>query len=228
MNPLAVFQCPVCRAVPPEGDPAGTGLCRLCLARIFPGEAPDPAGACRLCRQTLLGEQEYCVDCARQNWSFTSLVGIVPYRTASGELLRAFKGQTRPELALFWARLAHARLDAPGPLVPVPPHPRHLRERGWDPVDSLCRELSRLSGNPVWRTLRRRPTASQKSLGREDRKTNAKASYTLAGKAKALHGLPLVWLVDDVVTTGSTVEACARLLREAGVGEVRVVCFCLH
>jgi predicted amidophosphoribosyltransferase len=96
-------------------------------------------------------------------------------------------------------------------------------------VDSFVRRLGQRCGLPVWPLLVRRTSASQKSLDREHRLVNARSSYALAsGAARRLAGVPAVWLVDDVVTTGATVEACSRLLLEAGAGEVRVFCLGLH
>ena len=96
-------------------------------------------------------------------------------------------------------------------------------------MDLFVRRLGERCGLPVWPLLVRRPSATQKSLGRQERLVNAKSSYALAPGARSrLAGVPAVWLVDDVVTTGATVEACSRLLLGAGVGEVRVFCLGLH
>ena len=229
MKLLSSLRCPVCDGVPEAGFDETGGLCRSCWARFFSGEPQPPAGNCRLCRQILLGELELCADCARRNWSFQTLDGLVPYQSAAGELLRAYKGRGRTALASWWARLAASLVDLEAPLVPVPFHPQHYRERGWDPVGSWARALSRQTKLPVLNVLRRRPTASQKSLGRAQRIENAFKSFVLRyGSHRRLAGLPLIWLLDDVVTTGSTVEACAKELLAAGVLEVRVLCLCLH
>jgi predicted amidophosphoribosyltransferase len=96
-------------------------------------------------------------------------------------------------------------------------------------VDWFVRQMARRGGLPVWPLLVRRKSASQKSLGREHRLANARGSYGLIpGARRRLSGVDLVWLVDDVVTTGATVEACSQLLRQAGAGEVRVFCLGLH
>ncbi len=75
----------------------------------------------------------------------------------------------------------------------------------------------------------RRPSEVQKTLGRSARMENAREAYALSRPwAGRLRGQPLVWLVDDVVTTGATAEACAGALIRAGVQEVRVLCLGLH
>ena len=94
---------------------------------------------------------------------------------------------------------------------------------------TFSRALGRVAGVPVWRALVRRPSASQKTLDRAGRLANAKKAYALAGSPRRdLKGASTVWLIDDVVTTGATVEACSRLLLNAGVKEVRVFCLGLH
>ena len=221
--------CPLCDSALETGFGVEGDLCRTCFAQVFRGEPPAPAGLCRLCGQILLGELDLCADCCRQPWSFSRLEGLVPYRSPAGELLRAYKGRNRAGLARCWSRLAVPRLVPSAPLVPVPCHPGHLRERGWDPVSRWARLLSREAGVPLWNVLARRRTASQKLLGRVQRAENASRSYRLRREDDPrLKGLDLVWLLDDVVTTGSTVEACARELRRGGVAEVRVLALCLH
>ena len=80
---------------------------------------------------------------------------------------------------------------------------------------------------PVCKVLVRRRSASQKTLDRTGRFENAQKAYRLVPFAR-LRLAPVVWLVDDVVTTGATVEVCAKLLLDAGAREVRVFCLGLH
>ena len=124
------------------------------------------------------------------------------------------------------ARAAAARAPGPPPdwIVPVPLHRRRLRERGFNPAALIARELARLSGAHFSaRTLvRLRDTPSQTGLGRRARQRN------VAGAFACRPGIALpdsIWLVDDVVTTRSTLEACGRALRKAGA--LRIVGVCL-
>lgn len=180
-----------------------------------------------MCGQVCLAEADLCVDCGAHPWSFPRVEGLFAYHEAPGELLRNYKGRGARPLGALWAAAAASRLEPRGPLVPVPPLRRHLWSRGWDPVATFARQVGRQARLPVWAVLRRRPSAAQKSLDRGGRWTNAAQAYALRG-GRRLKGTPVVWLVDDVVTTGATVEACCRLLRDAGVVEVRVLCLGLH
>ncbi len=210
--------------------PGSAPLCRHCLARFQPAPNPEAGlGRCPVCDQVRLAEVELCVDCGAQTWSFPLAEGLFGYNDPAGELLRLFKFGGNKRLVELWVRAAQARLVPQGPLVPVPALASRVWRRGWDPVKTLIQGLSRQAGLPVWKVLDRRPSAVQKTLDRAGRLTNAQSSYALAHPIPAkLAGTPLVWLIDDVVTTGATVEACARLLRQAGVREVRVFCLGLH
>jgi len=217
-------RCLVC------GEPHPGRLCRSCLARFQPDSPPNQGlGRCQICGQVLLAEAGRCTDCSVQEWSFPEVDGLYGYQDPGGELLRLYKFGGQAELAEIWAESAAPRLHPPGPIVPVPPLRQNLWRRGWDPVATFSRALGKAARVPVWTVLTRRPSASQKILDRPGRQQNARRAYSLAGfRGRRVRGTPLVWLIDDVVTTGATVEACSRLLREAGAKEVRVFCLGLH
>lgn len=106
-------------------------------------------------------------------------------------------------------------------VVPIPLHPRREYDRGFNQADDLARQL----GVPVLPLLKRVVhTRSQIELPKHARSENVKNAFTF--NAAALSPMPsalIVVLVDDVSTTGATLEACARVLRAAGVKEVRAL-----
>ncbi len=118
---------------------------------------------------------------------------------------------------------AGARAPTPGPdlVVPVPLHPRRLRARGFNPATLMARSLARhfrVRLDPV--ALRRvRDTPSQTHLDRRARRRNVSGAFVARERVP-----PRVWLVDDVVTTGSTLGEAARALRRAGARSVVGVC----
>jgi ComF family protein len=107
-------------------------------------------------------------------------------------------------------------------IVPVPLHASRQREREFNQAENLARRLARATGLPLvaQAIIRTEPTPSQTRLSREDRAWNVRKAFA-AGKAAAVRGARVV-LVDDVMTTGATTNACARVLRKAGAEEVCV------
>lgn len=117
--------------------------------------------------------------------------------------------------------LAHVRGAR---LVPVPLHPRKRRERGYNQSALLAAELARAAGGETTvesLLVRRLDTATQTAFDRERRRANLQNAFALAAAAPLRSPARYV-LVDDVFTTGSTVNACARVLREAGAERVDV------
>jgi ComF family protein len=110
-------------------------------------------------------------------------------------------------------------LDGAFAVVPVPLHPARRRQRGFNQAEDLARHL----GPRVVGALRRvRPTAPQVSLAAARRHGNVRGAFRATRAAANLAGR-IVVLVDDVSTTGATLEACARALDDVGVGEVRAL-----
>jgi ComF family protein len=138
-------------------------------------------------------------------------------------IVHAFKYDGRRSLAVPLAALIHARagglVDTADVVVPVPLHPTRLCQRGFNQAADLARAL----GLPVVCALKRvRATPTQTSLPAARRHRNVRNAFAATRQARALAGRTVL-LVDDVSTTGATLEACARALKETGVGTVLAV-----
>jgi ComF family protein len=145
------------------------------------------------------------------------------YDGALRAIVHAFKYDGRRSLAAELGRLMRTRgadvLAGADVAVPVPLHRSRRRERGFDQAADLARHV----GLPVVHALRRlRPTAVQASLPAARRHANVRDAFALERSRLSLEGR-IVVLIDDVSTTGATLEACARALGEAGIGEVRAL-----
>lgn len=106
-------------------------------------------------------------------------------------------------------------------IVPVPLHRRRLLERGFNQSQFICRSLSRLTARPVLPLLRRaRYTTPQATLNAGERATNILGAF---GYNRKQHWPASVLLVDDVITTGSTIAACASVLRQHNVQQITAV-----
>jgi ComF family protein len=175
------------------------------------------AACCARCRRTLRA-----VDRGR---------AIGEYAGALRRIVHALKYDGRRSVAGRLSALMRSQgaavLEGADGVVPVPLHPRRQRQRGFNQAADLAAGL----GLPVWPVLRRvRATASQVDLPAARRHRNVRNAFDVVGRSgipwrgrrahRSLHGLCLV-VVDDVSTTGATLEACARALKAAGAREVR-------
>ena len=198
-------------------------LCAACEGEV--AELPSPR--CPRCGRPLISERGLCMGCRRHLPDYDEALPLFDYRGSVGRLVSAYKFGGRRSLAPWFASRLAPSIAArwPGlPLVPVPPRPSVLKERGWDHVELVARNLER-KGFTLLRLLVRVASPQQKSLGHEERARNAAAAYRLArsasASAEASAGAGAVppeglVLLDDVFTTGATAEACARLLKAGG------------
>ena len=228
--------CALCHA-----DGAGSvvpALCGACVASLPRLEEPR----CDVCGEWFVGNVTApfrCANCADRRFAFE--FATAPFRARAGmrDLVHRFKYDRQLWLGASLGRLLAEALAGPhadprlagGPwvLVPVPLHPRRLREREFNQALELATVAGRLSGRPVADVLRRvRYTTGQASLARHDRLENLRGAFrprrawpwSRGGPKRALAGRWAL-LVDDVFTTGATMDACARVLRrEAGADRV--------
>jgi ComF family protein len=223
----AVFppRCPLCSDLLAGHQ----GLCGACWGRLeFPG---DPA--CTLCSRPLRAGWEHddlCLGCKRQAPLHQGVFAATAYNDASRQLVLAFKHGGRIALAPMLAQLMAARLRDVGPgwlIVPVPLHRWRIWARGYNQSALLARELARLTGAMlvVDALVRRRHTPSLGTLGREERARVVEGAIAPHPRHVGRIEGARVLLVDDVLTTGATTNACIAALREAGTREVRIACF---
>jgi ComF family protein len=164
-----------------------------------------------------------CPRCRRTRRHVSSARAVGAYDGALRAIVHALKYDGRRSLAPALAGLMRERgsivLEGADALVPVPLHPSRRRERGFNQAADLARHLHL----PVVPALRRtRATAAQAGLPAGRRHGNVRGAFAITRRGAALYGRTVV-LVDDVSTTGATLEACARVLKECGVAEVRAL-----
>ncbi|MBI2822018.1 MAG: ComF family protein [Acidobacteria bacterium] len=216
---LAPSSCMFCgRAVRDFCD--GT-VCRSCWDRIRPMRAD-----CLRCGQQYAGG--VCAECAQCRgllWlEIARSYGL--YRGLLGSILRQYKYRCDRSLGDGLARLLGltfqrnfqaAEWDA---LTVVPTHPSRIRERGFDHLALLARLLGKQLRLPCRRVLARRlPSRPQAGLSEKERRRNVRRSFTALELAAGSRLL----LLDDIFTTGATVNECARVLKKAGAVRVGVL-----
>jgi ComF family protein len=155
----------------------------------------------------------------------------VRYDEVAKTLVHALKYQDRTDLApamgRWMARAGQELLDEADALVPVPLHWRRGWSRRYNQSGALARVIERATGVPVAGSALRRvkPTRQQIGLSRSERATNVQGAFQVAAERKAdIQGRHIV-LIDDVLTSGATVDACARSLLRAKAAQVDVLVF---
>ena len=212
-----------------RGNATRRGALCVCCSRLFEGAEAAQGEFCGP-----------CAECTRLRPAFLCAVAPVKAAGAVREVVHAFKYEGRRHLCKLLAdwmqeALADPRLRNP-PVeawVPVPLHRSRLRTRGFNQAGLLAAELGRRTGVEVWDVLERvRSTGSQAQLGRDERLGNLRGAFQLkrsrlgadavSSEAASIAGRHIV-LVDDVLTTGATLDACTRALLAAAPGSVRAL-----
>lgn len=202
----------------------GTGsdalLCAPCRDAL-----PRIASACRQCGLPLPTPQDQCGRCLKKPPHYTTSTIPFLYAQPLDQLIKGFKFNGRLNAGFVLAeQLAETICNRPAALpeliVPVPLHASRLRERGFNQSLELARVLSMRLGIPVALEgcRRLRPTAVQSHLHARERRRNVRGAFAV----HKLPGVRHVALVDDVVTTGNTVNELARVLKRAGVEHIEV------
>lgn len=216
-------RCPGCGAIV-DGDDR---FCPACFAALhFLG--PPQCACCGLPLPHDGDPAAQCGACLAEPPPFATARAPLAYGGPARAVVLALKHGRRLHLARLMAR---AMLRVAGPLpddaviVPVPSHRWRLWQRGFNQAAAIARQVARQSGRPllVDALVRRKPTASTKGLTRRQRAANVAGAFRVARKADVA-GRAVV-LIDDVMTTGATVAACAAQLRRAGARQVAVLTY---
>ena len=197
----------------------GVQVCESCRAGLTRVQAP----LCERCGAPTAWPVARCAECSGRRLAFASARAAVAYDEAVRALVGAWKEHGLRRLASLAAELVLEQLDRPGApvLVPVPADPDRRLKRIHHPAGQLADELARrwaLASEPLLR--RRRPGARQRGLSNAERRANVRDAFEATGRARSR-----VVLIDDVYTTGATVNAAASALRKAGARQVDVVTF---
>lgn len=194
-------------------------LCPACSATL----ALLPAARCRRCAVPLTGAL-VCPRCYREPPRFEQIICRHPYEGPVRDLVHRLKYRRARHLVGTLVSLIVddvAALPRPDVVVPVPLHPARARQRGFNQAALLASAIGdalnvRVDAAALERT---RDTPSQVSLPFDQRRANVRGAFAGRGNTRGL----TVLLVDDVCTTGSTLDACALALRRAGAVSVTAV-----
>lgn len=210
--------CPFC------GRVNSRGICSRCRHASEVLRVREPR--CMRCGKPVrCEEQEYCYDCMQVRHRYDRGLSLWLHRKPVSTSIYQFKYHNQRVYGSFYAKemaVAYGRIVKrwkPDLIMPVPLHKERRRKRGYNQAAVLGRELGRILGIPVDDTslFRRIHTDPQKALGRQDRKKNLRRAFALK---EDFRPVPAVLLVDDIYTTGNTIDAVSEVLKKKGVEKV--------
>lgn len=217
--------CPVCHQIV---TPKGRLICEACKDKIVIIQEPK----CKKCGKPLEDpEQEFCRDCQSVKHFFDAGIGIFPYDKTMKHSILLYKYKGRREYGDFYGKAAvwagtsqiH-RWNIQG-IIPIPLHKRKLRQRGFNQAEYIARIISEELDIPLYTDclIKTRHTKSQKKLDHRQRRQNLRKAFAVKNPPQ-IHN---VLLVDDVYTTGATLDAAAELLRKNGIKNIYFLTICI-
>lgn len=218
--------CPLCGELIPISS--GT-VCKVCRAELSYIQQP----VCLRCGKEIMDEeQELCEDCSNHTRSYIRGFPAMNYVTPLSESVADFKYHNRRDYAEFYAqeivRCRGREILAVNPeaLIPVPIHNAKLKKRGYNQAEVLAQEIGNILHIPVDTQVIQRcvNTIPQKTLNQEEREKNLKNAFISTDK---IVKYKRVILVDDIYTTGATIEACTNILKDKGITDVYYTSICI-
>jgi len=198
--------------------------------------------ACLVCCGSVPGRDLICHSCVRTITDYSyqynpshrtvtyvdTLSILLPYNYECRRLVHALKYHGMHSIGVVLGNLMARKTLKKFPLpentclVPVPLHPSKLNDRGYNQSERLAEGFASFTGHKIMTDLlvRKRNTGTQTSLDHHERVLNVRDAFHYTGE-KLLSGRPTV-LIDDVMTTGSTISQCAKALKEGGAGKITV------
>lgn len=214
-------RCPVCDEIV---IPKGAMICLECRSKLRYIREPR----CRKCGKQLHSmEKEFCYDCEKRKHLFVRGIALYDYQGIKESIYR-FKYKGRAEYAEFYgidiAEKFGEEIRAwnPDALIPVPLHSSKLRKRTYNQAELLAEKIGKELSIPVYGKYvqRTRATRAQKELDDVQRQKNVERAFNIAGNDVKLKKTVVI---DDIYTTGSTIDSVAAALLESGVEEIYFV-----
>lgn len=218
-------RCPLCDCI----LESGLRVCEACRMQILYVREP----CCFRCGKEVEDEEtEYCKDCANRELHYIKGFPAINYIDPMPHSLAKFKYKNCRQYAPFFAeeiirsKGRQILAVAPDVLVPIPVHKKRKRRRGYNQAELLARELGRRLHLPVDTDIlcRNVNTMPQKELGQKLRTINLSRAFQ---PGKKIVKYNRVLLVDDIYTTGATIDTCAATLLRCGCKEIYYTSVCI-
>jgi ComF family protein len=210
---VTASRVPVCQSCLDRMPRLDEPICARC-GRFFPSGVPAAVAEplCQLCRRDI-----YAFNCAR-SFAIYERETVKAITLLKYEAVSPLGGWFADRLLELAAR--HPALQSADAIVPVPLHPARQKERGFNQAELIARPLARKMGKPLrsWLLVRTRPRPDKLRLSRKERWRIVRGAYSTR-QGSQVDNLRVL-LVDDVFTTGATLDACSRALKQAGAASV--------
>ncbi|MDD5935038.1 MAG: ComF family protein [Clostridiales bacterium] len=222
-------RCPLCNEIViPKEEKA----CKQCVEKL-----PVITGSrCKRCSKPIeLEEQEYCFDCIKSTRHYEKGFSAFLYEGSIKKSLMDYKFRGLKQYAEFYteqmifhigSELRKLKVDC---IIPVPLHNRKMRMRGFNQAELLARGASEFLGSPLINDIliRTKYTIPQKKLDDKERLHNLLQAFTTIKEKEFQIIDKKILIIDDIYTTGSTIEACADVLLKAGCRSVYFATVCI-
>lgn len=223
-------RCPVCEEIVlPKGQKAH------CECKKLLNYIKEPR--CKKCSKSIENEEEeLCYDCSKNQFQYVQGFALWEYDKRMQKSIASFKYKGKREYVSFYAEellLGYEekiRKIAPDILVPIPIHYGKLQQRGFNQAELIAKAIAKKLEMPMWNhfLIRSKATKPQKGLNDKDRVKNLEDAFNISKKhKKSENSINKVLLIDDIYTTGSTIETCTRVLMKYGVKEVYFISLCI-
>lgn len=224
LHTLLPHTCAHCGADLPFGKTAL--LCQSCQAKLVPVTFPF----CLRCGLPLPDGGAHCFHCRGSKaaaYRCKTIRSAFQFTPELKSAVHSFKYRFKPGMAPYLANymrltyLKHPELHGADAVVPVPTHEKRRAERGFNQSEALAEELAKLCGLPCRPQLLKKikATGQQARMNRRDRQKNLANAFASTPDVKGMNLL----LIDDICTTGATLEECAKALKQQGAKRVRAL-----
>lgn len=213
-------RCPVCDEIV---SPYGELICLECMGRVKLLVPPW----CMRCGKKVEAEEEYCKDCQRRAYAFDRGRALYEYKSVASSVYRMKYGG-RQEYGVYFGKEMAAYLGSfirrvkPDGIVPIPLHKKRWNKRGYNQAQVLAKALGEALDIPVYpqMLLRIKNTKPLKLQNPKERQNNLKKAFIIGENDVKLK---TILIVDDIYTTGSTIDEATRVLKQSGVERVYFV-----
>lgn len=219
-------RCPICHGILKKGEGLAHEECKKKLVYV-----KEPR--CFQCGKPVMAKEiEFCYDCSQKKHVYTKGLSVFLYNSVMKKSIYEFKYNNKREYGDFYAQEIvrelgeHIKRWKVEAIIPVPLHKSRRKRRGFNQAELVANKVGQRLGIPVEASLvaRTRKTLPQKQLNDKERQNNLKKAFKMMRNDVKLS---TAIILDDIYTTGSTVDEVAAVLRAAGVEKVYVICIAI-